>query len=312
MEDSQFKEDDDAREDEGTQQPLQRDEEDNQSNAESQILDREIASLESQIKALSHRHQVLQSHLLNTSATRLLLASDVPPEISPLVEAASTHAATNLYRMCTGCTAFRVQDPNPYGVDGGRVLGIRVDINTGGSYITPYYVFLVRPRPETRDLKVHKHTFPQCIPLSELASRYLSQLPAKGADGIQKPAPRPQDLQTFAKTLRLKAVAYHKRLDAIDRLQNSLGLGDNATNSGQRSFDVVDLAAVDSEAYVIRLEWSDGRTGRLTVNEKGVVKKAIVVGETGRQREDERILLGTVDDNRLESLAQKLEKVQNV
>ncbi len=45
------------------------------------------------------------------------------------------HNALQLHRMCAGVTTFRVRDPDPAAVDGGRVFGVRIEVFGGGESV---------------------------------------------------------------------------------------------------------------------------------------------------------------------------------
>lgn len=66
------------------------------------------------------------------------------------------HDQQCLYRMGAGATMFEVKDPDPHAVDGGRVLGVRIEVCVGGR-IKPYRMrdfskpALIRHEPEKED-----------------------------------------------------------------------------------------------------------------------------------------------------------------
>jgi len=61
---------------------------------------------------------------------------------------------------------------------------------------------------------------------------------------------------------------------------------------------------VDAEAKQVRIEWMDGKIGRMVVGRGGEVLKCVVIGEEGRDRETERVVLG--GDGRMEGVAGRL------
>lgn len=113
--------------------------------------------------------------------------------------------------------------------------------------------------------------------------------------------------------LRRELVRYHNRMAAIADLRKAVGLGRQQPGgekqtareeiSGSRP-QIVDISPADAEARQIKIDWADGRTGRLVVDEDGEVVKFAAFGETGRDRAAERELLG--DSTRLEDVARRL------
>lgn len=241
------------------------------------------------------------------------------------------HKHTSLYRLCGGITSFPLQDPDPYAADHGSVLGLRIEAFDGSSnkYLRPYYVFLVRDgRAGVADvsengsalqqrLRVHRHTLPPCIPLAALAKKYLPRPPLRSTDeghvstSLLKSRILKQDLPRFARALRREIVAYHNRRSAITYLRRGFGLAaEGATfNTADRKGKgkakqraIKGVEAVDAEATMVRLEWVDGRIGRLVVGNDGVVGKSVVFGEDGREGDVEVTFVGRP----LESLGEVL------
>ena len=68
---------------------------------------------------------------------------------------------------------------------------------------------------------------------------------------------------------------------------------------------VKDIRATDAEGLDIRIEWDDGRVGRVRVSRDGRVEKAVVFGEKGRERGAERVLVGG-GEGRVEGLGGRL------
>jgi central kinetochore subunit Mal2/MCM21 len=206
-----------------------------------------------------------------------------------------------LYRTCATITTFKVCDPDPNAVDSGNVLGVRIEIMKKAMFLKPYYVLLNRPYPGSRHLRVHRHTVPAYIPLSGLAARYL-------------PAPKPadsesqsqQDLALFVRSLRREVVRYHNRAAVVADLQNAVGLGEKKegkqSDSAQQS--ISDILA-DAETKQASLTWTDGRTGRLVMDDDGRITKLVVFGAQGRDRETARELME--DGLRLEDVAKRLQ-----
>ena len=199
-----------------------------------------------------------------------------------------------------------MRDPDPNAVDGGKVLGVRIEVMNRAKFIRPYYVLLNRPYGDSRGLRVHRHTVPPCIPLSGLAARYLPP-PAKADDGEQQRSAKKQDLARFVRTLRREIVRYHNRIAVIADLRKAVGL-DAKKKKGRKSLDespLLDISAADPEAKQVKVEWRDGRTGRLIIGDDGEVVKLLVFEGKSRDRDATRELLGE-GTTRLEDLAKKM------
>jgi central kinetochore subunit Mal2/MCM21 len=217
-----------------------------------------------------------------------------------------------------------VQDPDPNAVDGGTVLGLRIEAMTRAKFLRPYYVFLNRPyasAPEHRKLlRVHRHTVPPSIPLAGLAARYLPPPPLSTStrdgdggdevarDGTHGQGTANQDLARFAKALRREIVRYHNRLSAIADLRKTAGLNKKKSAEDQEEPEnaLLDILPADAEAKQIAIQWSDGRTGRLVMDDDGEVAKLLVFGEKGQDRETARALLGVDEVVRVEEVGRRL------
>ncbi|KAF2452573.1 Cenp-O kinetochore centromere component-domain-containing protein [Lineolata rhizophorae] len=218
-------------------------------------LDAEIARVRAQAESLRARRSLLASTVLSSPRTlaRLRNAEKTSPSPEPkltsAIKRASEHAKLhqeNLHRICAGITAFRVQDPDPHAVDGGRVLGVRIEAFSDGHFLPPYYLLLHKPHPHLHSLRLHKHTIPPCIPLPALLSKHLPQPPprrrrrrhdtargtsptgpddgdADGDDADALPPPR-QDLPALARALRRELCAHHLRIAAVARARRAAGL----------------------------------------------------------------------------------------
>ncbi|KAK3943102.1 Cenp-O kinetochore centromere component-domain-containing protein [Diplogelasinospora grovesii] len=201
--------------------------------------------------------------------------------------AQNAHNQQCLYRTCAGVTSFRVQDPDPNAVDGGRVLGIRIEAVRRAKFLRPYYVLLNRPYPNSQSLRVHRHTIPPGIPLSGLAARCLPP--------PQPDQPAKQDLVKFVRSLRREIVRHHHRLYAVSYLRKAANLNRRAAEMAGDDERLVDiyLGSADAEAKHVEIEYADGRTGRLVMGDDGELTKVVVVSDTaGRDREAVRELLG--------------------
>ncbi|PVH78494.1 hypothetical protein DL98DRAFT_573095 [Cadophora sp. DSE1049] len=284
------------------------------SDAISAQLDDEISSLQAQITSLKSQRKLQAATILSSRHTKATLtrlrtsqkstqqsqsqSQSTPTDTTPLLLAASTaqraHTQENLYRACAGITTFRVQDPDPNAVDGGNVLGIRIDVSSTGKFVKPYYIMLNKPWLGTDLLRVHRHTVPASIPLSALAERYLPHGKGSEAMGAAVGAGgKKQDLRRFVRALRREVVAYHNRTSVIKGLRREFKLDEKASRKGKGREKVIsDISAADAEAKQVRIEWVDGRIGRAVVDERGEVVNCVIMGEDGRDRETERRVVG--------------------
>jgi central kinetochore subunit Mal2/MCM21 len=201
------------------------------------------------------------------------------------------------------------------------LFGIRIDICArGGKFVKPYYLLLKRVGENKKFLQVYRHTIPIFIPLSQLEERYLpaAQGDNEGGDNLKSRKPKRQDLRRLVQELRRELVAYHLRCDSLAWLREELRIledseldGDNAatgTRDGSQQspnqFGIISVAATSLETRYIRLEWQDGRVGRIKLSNRGIVERAIVIGDDGRDKSMENVLSG--GNGRIEDLIQRL------
>jgi central kinetochore subunit Mal2/MCM21 len=168
-------------------------------------------------------------------------------------------------------------------------------------------------------LRVYRHTVPAFISIAKLESVYLPRPGVTRDDGDgdrggssgededtgpTKPwkkggnSARKQDLRGFVRELRRELVAWHMRVDAVEFLREKLGLvGEGGAPlpfdvSPDRDTGIVSLAAVATEARYVRVEWVDGRVGRFKLSNTGIVERAVVIGDQGRDKEVEGAITG--------------------
>ncbi|KAJ5594355.1 uncharacterized protein N7459_000563 [Penicillium hispanicum] len=311
-----------------------------------QELDTEINSIRAEIHNLQRRKRFLSSSLLSSAPVQTLLRAPQPAvssladEVSPLVHAAGRHADSNHHRIAFGATAFPFKDPSPTAPPEHRnLLGVRIDLCArGGRFTKPYYVLLRRERARADSahdnrLRVHRHTVPSFISVSKLESAYLpvpgrprADEQAGGSDAeddvaaakaarANARASRRQDLRGFVRELRRELAAWHLRADAVDLLREKLGLGDDSARPGMGTVErlspdskagVIDLAATAVEARYVRLEWEDGRVGRFKLSNAGIVERAVVIGDRGRDKQTEDAMTGR--GGRVETLLERLQE----
>ena len=221
---------------------------------------------------------------------------------------------------------FEVKDPDPNAVGNGRVLGVRIEVFVDGTllsqhgrvatalltitgrFLPPYYLFLNRLDSTSPSLRIHRSTIPACIPLSALSARYLPQPASTMAGDVPKPSPK-QNLPRLVRELRRELVSYHLRCASIICAQRWYKLDDGG-NAKTREHGIKSIAGEDAGFKDIRLEWANGKIGRVRVGKDGLLQKCVVFGDEGRERHVERqMMAGT---RRLEDLRETLMEVESM
>ncbi len=134
------------------------------------------------------------------------------------------------------------------------------------------------------------------------------------------PVPK-QNLPGLTREIRRQLVAWHNRLDAVHYLREQIGVvrrdedaypddGDDGpwdrdllidvgfdsgagdTRLKKNEFGIASFAPTALEAAYIRLEWEDGRVGRFKISNSGLVERAVVIGDGGRDKALEATLTG--------------------
>lgn len=304
--------------------------------ATAEALDAEISDIRERIATLhAHRANVAsillsQPHLASRLDQRPVLHERNRRNAAKTVEKQSKRNLEHVYRACAGVTAYKVKDPDPYAVDNGNVLGVRIEISIGGRFIETYHVLFNRPNAQHKNmLKIHKHTIPPCIPLQPLANKWLP-MTRKDAETTTE-----QSLVKFGRSLRKELVSWHLRLEAVEKLRAEAGLGEkeiqedeekekarpaigkvlNAFVSDDEELEeedelhrrqgepvkITDIE-VDAAAREITITWSNSRTGTMRVTKDGQVEKAVVKSEDGTR--DSALSRKAV--GRIEGLVQRL------
>jgi len=142
--------------------------------------------------------------------------------------------------------------------------------------------------------------------------------PVKGV--AQKRAQR-QDLPRLVRELRRELVGWHLRAACLRRLRGTCGLKTREAAAGERESGmrpggsgIKEIEATDAEGMDIRIGWEDGWVGRVWVNKGGGVERVVVVGERGRERVVERVIVCEKGEGkgRLEGLGGRLLEVAAV
>lgn len=114
-------------------------------------------------------------------------------------------------------------------------------------------------------------------------------------------------MRGFVRQLRRELVAWHVRVDAVDLLREKLALMESSTNMNTtpvEGTEVVSLSSTALEARYVRLEWEDGRVGRFKLSNTGLVERAIVIGDQGRDKKTEEAMTGS--GGRVETILERL------
>ncbi|KAL3470959.1 Cenp-O kinetochore centromere component-domain-containing protein [Aspergillus californicus] len=194
-------------------------------------------------------------------------------------------------------------------------------------------------------VKVHRHTVPSFIPIERLERVFLPDFPfihgdeGDGEDQAQLKKPsvpaRKQNLVGFIREVRRQLVAWHTRLDAVYFLREQLGIvrrgvdaypdeeedgpwdrdvlvdvdfdsGVGETRVKGNGLGIIALAPTALEASYVRMEWEDGRVGRFKISNSGLVERAVVIGDTGRDKASEAVLIS--GDRKVLTVLQRLKQ----
>ena len=243
------------------------------------------------------------------------------------------HELQCLYRLGAGATMFEVRDPDPRAFDGGRVLGVRIevcvqgkssvdgvpsrllhtsaDLYSAGKFMSPYYLLLNRTYVSSPSLRIHKHTIPPCVPLESLKALYLPQPKSLSAQRLSYGPPKPpptQNLPGLVRALRRELTSYHLRHAFINSIRQSLVVSPHETTPNTDDPEdpdaIVDVCAVDAEAREIKIEWGDKTLARVRIGGSGAIQDCSVHGVDGRDTALERKIRGA--DGRIEGLMTRL------
>ncbi|KAJ5624376.1 hypothetical protein N7510_000685 [Penicillium lagena] len=275
---------------------------------------------------------------------RVTTSLDNISSISPLVRAAGTHADSNHHRIAFGTTAFPFKDPSPTASGDLLGLRIDVCARNGRFAKPYYVLLRrERARGSAgvdagaghprRRLRVYRHTVPAFISIAKLEQKYLppsrqdsnwhreeqgenmnlEEDEEEDEDGPSKPgkesgsAARKQDVHGFVRELRRELVAWHVRVDAVDLLREKLALMESSTDMNTAPVEgtgIVSLSSTALEARYVRLEWEDGRVGRFKLSNTGLVERAVVIGDQGRDKKVEGAMTGS--GGRVETILERL------
>ncbi|KAJ5459917.1 uncharacterized protein N7458_001469 [Penicillium daleae] len=284
-----------------------------------QQLDTDIQSIRAEIRTLQRRKRFLASSLLSSDSIQKLIRKPTPTlssitdEVSPLVRAAGKHSDSNHHRIAFGTTAFPFKDPSPT-APAESLLGVRIDVCVrGGRFAKPYYVLLrrVRMRGEKElRLRVHRHTVPAFIDMARVEGVYLP-FPGAGKGGDLD---GDSDVEGEEGVRRGKVGGKGGNKIYVDLCVNCVKLGLSEEGqidpserlSPEARGGIVALAPTAVEARYVRLEWEDGRVGRFKLSNAGIVERAVVIGDDGRDKQIEDEMTG--GGGRVETLLERLKE----
>ncbi|KAL3464334.1 Cenp-O kinetochore centromere component-domain-containing protein [Aspergillus heterothallicus] len=191
-------------------------------------------------------------------------------------------------------------------------------------------------------VRVHRHTIPAFIPVDRLERVFLPRVSQEFTNGdgaeetkAKQSGTRKQDLRGFIREVRRQLVAWHTRLDAVHYLREQIGVirrgvdaypdeeedgpwdrgipidtdldaGDGEIRLKPNAYGIVTFSPTALEASYVRVEWEDGRVGRFKISSSGLVERAVVIGDKGRDKALEAALTG--DDKKVLTLLTRLKK----
>lgn len=233
-----------------------------------------------------------------------------------------------MHRLSFTVTTFPFTDPSPNNSHlHGRLLGIRLDhCSRHGTFQKPYYILLRRVEEQGDELRVHRHTIPAFVALERLEEQFLplkdedEGYTVADSDGNQK---KKQDLHGFVRRVRHELICWELRRDAIELLKEQLELipPQNADEDDEEMDDdsqedrtglcgIQSIEATAFEARQARITWTDGTVARIKISNKGLIERAVVVGDNGRIKGVENLLVD--GESRIEELVQKLKVLVGV
>ena len=247
---------------------------------------------------------------------------DDNPLITSEKSSSTTNHQTNMHRLSFTVTTFPFTDPSPNNTHlHGRLLGIRLDhCSRHGTFQKPYYILLRRVEEEGDEWRVHRHTIPAFVALETLEEQFLplkdedEGYTVADSDGNRKIK---QDLHGFVRKVRHELICWELRRGAIELLKEQLELipPQNADEDDEEMDDhsqedriglygIQSIEATAFEARQARITWTDGTIARIKISNKGLIERAVVVGENGRIKGVENLLMD--GESRIEELVQKL------
>jgi central kinetochore subunit Mal2/MCM21 len=216
------------------------------------------------------------------------------------VEKQSLEVLASSARTSAGITAFRVQDPDPHALNGGEILGVRIDMfSTRQSKFLPPYFLLFR-QLDAATLKLYKHTIPACISLRPLLAKHMS-VPAEG-DVASSDS---QDLPQFVRAVRRELGHLVNTTDAVDGLRESVEGGEG------KPYEIDEVKWCGPRAVEVTLKLQSNDTAMIRIGSSQTIEKARVCilpsHEIGTRKRIERAMMQ--NDGQLDGLGTRLDAV---
>ncbi|KAG0637578.1 hypothetical protein HOY80DRAFT_252115 [Tuber brumale] len=183
---------------------------------------------------------------------------DILSDVIAHVKCSQKERLKKLYRM-TGITTFTSEDPSPpHNVN----VGIRFELFGNRKFTSRQYIILsLAPNTYT----ILRHSIPSFLHVHSLRAQY------------------PHDVAKFARVLRAKLQLFARRLDAVEKLEQTL------TNMG-RIGDVqepwtnrIESVEWDVPVRMIVINWSIGVRGSLVLDERGSIEAVVVRDNDGER-----------------------------
>lgn len=126
------------------------------------------------------------------------------------------------------------------------------------------------------------------------------------SDGRSAKPPPKQNLSDLVRNLRHELMSYHLRLAFIDSIQESTSLPLEQIREPDEYHRISEVSSTDPEGRELRIEWFDGKTGRVRIATDGDICNCVVFGQEGRETSAERRICG--GDYRIEGLVERLRR----
>jgi central kinetochore subunit Mal2/MCM21 len=227
------------------------------------------ALLRQRILRLGKIKKTLMNRVL---ATRTLPAHLADAKTTRKLQDAKSESIKNAYRLGTACTTFSAQDPDPNAVDGGRLLGVRIEAfnKVTRTLKTPTYVFLKRPFPGKKALAVHRHTVPASIDIEGLQRTHLPLPDVEDIDGTEVEVEE-QDFKGFVDRLTTLLHELQAREDSINLVRTS------------EAVDTKEVKVLDAGYWSAQTTYVDGRIFSQTLDESGRFVGAVILSAEGER-----------------------------
>ncbi|CUS13091.1 unnamed protein product [Tuber aestivum] len=174
-----------------------------------------------------------------------------------------------LYRM-TGVTTFTSEDPSPphkvnvgirFELFGNLTLGAKLNF-IKGKFTTRQYIILSL---SLTSYTIVRHSIPPFLHVHSLRAQY------------------PHDVAKFARVLRAKLQLYARRLDAVEKLEQTLTSMGRIGDVQEPWTNRIESVEWDLPVRMIVINWSIGARGSLVLDERGSIEAAVVRDNDGER-----------------------------